>query len=149
MKHTPGLRTIILALLLIVTLLFLVGKEQPAAMWNEHLVLPIRVRQAFNPRKNRQRWLRRWARRQRQRPQARRACRRRSHRPEVCRGLRNSASCAVSAYRPWPTTARGNAQRVALTAPRGAKRKHRSQGRRRLEKQTRWASCDRNGVWWT
>jgi hypothetical protein len=61
MKHTPGLGTIILALLLVVTLLLLVSHWQPMPLWAEHLVPPGRVRQAFNPRKNRQRWLRRLA----------------------------------------------------------------------------------------
>ncbi len=114
MKHTPGLRTIILTLLLIVTLLFSICKEQPAAVWDEHLVPPICVRQAFNPRNNRQRWLRRWAKRQRQRPQARRA--RRRHRRSV------SSQC-LSAHRTSSVTATGSGQGAVPSAARRRSRK--------------------------
>jgi hypothetical protein len=81
MKHTPGLWTSILTLLLAVTLLFLVGQPQPTLLWAEHLVPLGRVRQAFNPRKNCQRWRRRLAKRERQRPQEPRS-RRDRHRKE-------------------------------------------------------------------
>ncbi len=116
MKHTPGLQTIILVLLLIVTLLFMVCTEQPVAMWDRHLVPLIRVRQAFNPRRNRRRWLRRWAKRQRQCPQARRACRRWPRRAELCPSQRSTAPGAVSACHLEPTTAMGDAQRLAPSA---------------------------------
>jgi transposase-like protein len=122
MKHTPGLPTIILALLLTVTLLFLVGSGQLPMMWGEHLAPPIRVRQAFNRRKNRQRWLRRWAKRQRQQPQVRRA-RRRPRRAEVCRGLQCTVPGAVLAYRPWPAAAVGDAPRESPSTARRRRKK--------------------------
>jgi transposase len=126
MKHTPGLQSIILVLLLIVTLLFLVCSGQPPMMWDEHLVPPIRVRQAFNGRKNRQRWLRRWARRQRQRSQVRRPRRRRPRRPELCQRLRSVPPCAGFPSHPWPTTARGAAQQMV---PSGTSRRRKKASR--------------------
>jgi len=87
MEHTPSLWHIILVLLLIVTF------AQPAAchtpVWDERLVPPRRVRQHYNPRKNRQRWLRRWAKRQRQQPRASRAVRRRP-RTRILRQILNA-----------------------------------------------------------
>jgi len=87
MKHTSSLWHIILVLLLIVTF------AQPAAchtpVWDERLVPPRHVRQHYNPRKNRQRWLRRWAKRQRQQPRASRAVRRR-RRTRILRQILNA-----------------------------------------------------------
>jgi hypothetical protein len=53
MKHTSGLWTSILTLLLVVTLLFLGGQSRPMPVWDKRLMPPGRVRQAYNPRKNR------------------------------------------------------------------------------------------------
>lgn len=105
MKHTPGLWTSILNLLLVVTLLLLVGQSQPMPLWAEHLVPPGRVRQASNPRKNRRRWLRRLAKRQRQRPQAPRARRCRHRKQVVELGLSSSGTLAVSGY--WGSLQKG------------------------------------------
>ena len=92
MKHTPSLWHIILVLLLIVTF------AQPAAchtpVWDERLVPPGRVRQHYNPRKNRQRWLRRWAKRQRQQPRASRAVRRR-RRTRILRQILNAGPSPI------------------------------------------------------
>lgn len=99
MKHTPSLWTIILALLLVVTLLLLVDQAQFMPVGDEHLVPPGRVRQASNPGKNRQRWLRRWAKWQWQRSQAPRTRRCRHRRPTSSPGL--SAHRSSSANGVW------------------------------------------------
>ena len=116
MKHTPGLWTIILTLLLTVTWLLLVGQSQPMPMWSENLVPPGRVRQAFNPRKNRRRWLRRLTKRQRQRPRAplSRRCR---HRKQMAT-LRLSPSGTLIATRYWSSV-----QKKAASPPPGRNRR--------------------------
>lgn len=75
MKQTPSPWPIVLVLMLVVTLAHLGGPPPPA--WDERLVPVGRVRQRFNPRRNRERWARRLARWRRQRRQPRRAARRR------------------------------------------------------------------------
>jgi transposase len=122
MKHTPGLGTSILTLLLVVTLLFLVGQSRPMAVWDKRLMPPRRVHQAFNPEKNRQRWLRRLAKRQRQRPQAPRS-RRGRHRKHMATPQPSfSGTSAVTRYwsRPQkkaacpPTGRNGRVQRATV-----------------------------------
>ena len=87
MKHTPSLWHIILVLLLIVTF------TQPAAchtpVWDKRLVPPGRVRRRYNPRRNRERWARRWAKRRRRCPPVSRAARRRRRR-RVLRQILNA-----------------------------------------------------------
>jgi len=79
-------------------LLLIVTFAQPAAchtpVWDERLVPPGRVRQHYNPRKNRQRWLRRWAKRQRQQPRASRAVRRR-RRTRILRQILNAGPSPI------------------------------------------------------
>jgi transposase len=75
MKQTPSPWPIVLVLMLLVTLIELGGPPLPA--WDERLVPVGRVRQRYNPPRNRERWARRLARWQRQRPQVSRAARRR------------------------------------------------------------------------
>jgi len=58
MKRTPGLWTIVLAILLIVTL---AHADQQMLIWDERLMPPGRTRQRRNPRRNRERWARRLA----------------------------------------------------------------------------------------
>jgi transposase len=124
MKHTPGLWTSILTLLLVVTLLLLVGASHPMLMWDKRLMPPRRVRQAFNPEKNRQRWLRRLAKRQRQRPQPPRS--RQGRRRKHMATPRPSSSSALAASRYWRSlqkkapcrpTRRGRRTRRVTTGP--------------------------------
>jgi hypothetical protein len=84
MRHPPSLWHIILALSLIVTSSQPV--EWPVTIWDKRLLPPLRIRQHCNPRRNRERWARRWAKRQRRRPPASRAERRR-RRERVLRQL--------------------------------------------------------------
>lgn len=115
MKHTPGLWTSILTLLLVVTLLLLVGQSRPMPVWDKRLMPPRRVRQAFNPRKNRERWLRRLAKQQRQRPQAPRP-RRCRHRKQVATSRLSSSSISATGY--WRSM-----QKKATSRPRERNRR--------------------------
>ncbi len=116
MKHTPGLWTIILTLLLSVTLLLLVGQSRPMPVWDKRLMPPRRVRQAFNPRKNRQRWMRRLAKRQRQRPQSPHPPRRR-HRKQLATSRPSSASGTSAAAAYWKSVRK----KAASRPPKGFK----------------------------
>jgi transposase len=128
MKHTPGLWTSILTLLLVVTLLLLVGQPQPTLVWAEHLVPRRRARQAFNPRKNQRRWRRRLAKRARQRPREPRSRRGRPRRQVATRPLISSGTSAVTRY--WrstqkkvacpPTGRNGRAQRAIVGPQAGS-----------------------------
>lgn len=74
MKHRPSVK----AILLILVLLVMVEQvSQPLVLWDERLVPVGRVVQACNPKRNRERWARRWRRWQRQPPPVSRARRRR------------------------------------------------------------------------
>ena len=67
MKRTPGLWTIVLAILLIVTLS---PTDPQMLMWDVGLMPLGRTRQHRNPRRNRERWARRLAAQRRRRPLA-------------------------------------------------------------------------------
>lgn len=73
MKHAPGLWRIILVFLLLVTLAQATKPLSP--VWDRRLVTGRRRRRHTNPRRNRQRWLRRWAKRRRQMPTPKRVTR--------------------------------------------------------------------------
>jgi len=77
MIRTPGLGHIILVLVLLVTFLQPQCVEWHTGVWAPELVPPPRGRRYHNPRRNRERWLRRLARQQRRRPQAKQRRRRR------------------------------------------------------------------------
>jgi len=77
MIRTPGLGHIILVLMLLATFLRPQSVEWHTRVWAPELLPPPRGRRYYNPRRNRERWLRRLARRQRRRPQAKHRQRRR------------------------------------------------------------------------
>jgi len=81
MVRTPGLGHIILALAIVATFLLQQQVEWHTGVWDFRLVPPVRCRQHTNPRRNRKRWLRRWAKGRRQWPTPKRQ-RRRRHRTE-------------------------------------------------------------------
>ena len=107
MRYAPGLWHIILVLLLIVTLTQAV--EWLLQIWDERLVPRRRVRRGCNPKRNRERWARRWARWRRRRPQVSRAERRRRgarvlrqivstpRHPTTVRPWKGSCGCAPAA----------------------------------------------------
>lgn len=74
MKHPPSLKAILLVLVLLVMVRQV---SHPIVMWDERLVPVGRVHQAYNPKRNRARWVKRWRRWQRQHPPVNRARRRR------------------------------------------------------------------------
>jgi len=92
MKHTPGLRHIILVLLLIVTY----GRpaKWPTPVWDERLLPPGRVRQHHNPQRNRERRARRWVKWQRRCPRVGRAARRR-YRTRILRQILHTSPSEV------------------------------------------------------
>jgi len=61
MVRTPSLGCIILALAIVATFLLQQQVEWHTDVWDFRLVLPVRCRQHTHPRRNRKRWLRRWA----------------------------------------------------------------------------------------
>ena len=71
MRYAPSLGHIILVLLLLVTLAQAV--EWLLRIWDERLVPRRRVRPGRNPKRNRERWARRWARWRRRQPRVSRA----------------------------------------------------------------------------
>jgi len=81
MVRTPSLGHIILALAIVATFLLQQRVEWHTGVWDSRLVPPVRCRQHTNPRRNRKRWLCRWANQQRQQPTPKRQ-RRRCHRPK-------------------------------------------------------------------
>lgn len=74
MSRTPSLRYIVLILALIVISIW---SERPVQIWDERLVPLSSIRRHYNPRRNRERWVRRLARQQRRRRLVSRAKRRR------------------------------------------------------------------------
>jgi transposase-like protein len=77
MIRTPGLGHIILVLMLLATFLRQQPVEWHTRVWAPELLPPPRGRRYYNPRRNRERWLRRLARRERRWPQAKHRQRRR------------------------------------------------------------------------
>ena len=92
MKHTPGRWHIMLVLLLIAT--HVRPAEGLTPMWDERLLPPGRVRQHYNPQRNRERWARRWAKWQRRRSRVSRAARRR-HRTRILRQILHASPSGV------------------------------------------------------
>lgn len=77
MNRTPGLGHIILVLTLVVTYLHQRPMEWHTGVWDSELLPTPQGRRYPNPRRNRERWLRRLARQQRRRPPTKRSGRRR------------------------------------------------------------------------
>jgi len=110
MKRTPGLWTIVLAILLIVTL---AHAEQQMLIWDGRLMPPGRTHQRRNPGRNRERWARRLAARRRRRPLAPKRKRRlkRPVSPPVPWSQRRQSRAIVR-----PVTKRRAPQKPAATA---------------------------------
>jgi len=120
MRRTPSLWYIIVALSLIVT--SIQPAEWPVKIWDKRLLPPPRIRQHRNPRRNRERWARRWAKQQRRRPPASRAQRRR-RRERVLRQLLETER------EPW-LAEQERERSIRAIQSWGSKRKQREQPKR-------------------
>jgi transposase-like protein len=99
MKSAPGLRHIILASLLLVTLTQVAERLTP--VWDKRLLPPQRVRRRCNPRRNRERWARRRTQWRRRQPRVSRG-ERRQRRARVLREILNATPGATIGKRWQP-----------------------------------------------
>lgn len=117
MKRTPGLWSIVLAILLIV---MLSHADRPVLMWDARLMPPGRIRQRRNPRRNRERWARRLAYRRCRQPARKRERKRAVKRlvsPAVVLEYRGRAAVCPSSKCQTPQKATETVRPVAAEDP--------------------------------